>query len=114
MMSNVPILLGPPTKGPLSGADADTPQGPNGPITVYPDERFYDIQYSKNGIPVGGVYKPGTYDAQMTILLHELAHKMEVIKPDNVLAEGPMNQSEINTTIVLDHCQKAFDPSGIH
>jgi RHS repeat-associated protein len=112
IMSNVPILLGNPTPGPLGGPDADTRQGPEGPITVAPDERFYTVQYSKKNIPVGGVYSPGSFGARMILLLHELAHKVNLVPPDGPLAEAPLNQSDINTENVMKHCQKAVDSAS--
>ena len=109
IMSNVPILLGNPSSGSLPGPDASTFAGPAGPITIAPDERFYPIQYSKNGLPIGGAYQPGSYGARMTILLHELAHKVNLIPNDGPLSEGPSNQSDINTQNVMTHCQSAVD-----
>jgi hypothetical protein len=109
VMSDVRILLADPTPGPLSGPDSGTPQGPFGPITVYPDERFYSAQCSKNNLPVGGVYQPGSYGARMIILLHELAHKVYLVRPDGPLSEGPTNQSELNTKIAMGHCRSAVD-----
>ena len=114
-MSNVPILLGQPSAGPLPGADAETPQGPAGPITVFPDGRFYPD--SKNGIPVGAVcnyvtgdctggYQPGSYGARMIILLHELAHKVNLVPSDRLST----SQSDINTQTVMQNCASTVGP----
>ena len=105
IISKVPILLANPAPGPSQGPDAWTSQGdPSDPIYVVPNGRFYSNSISGN--PVGDSFEPGSYGAQMTILLHELAHKVNIIPPDGVLANGaPPNQSELNTTAVLNHCQ---------
>jgi len=115
IMSNVPINLGNPSTGPLGGPVADTPQGPAGPITVYPDGGFYN-----NGGLVGakcnyvtgdctGGYRAGSYGARMIILLHELAHKVYLIPCDNCI-NSATNQSDINTQTVMKHCATTVGP----
>jgi RHS repeat-associated protein len=102
LMSHVPIWVGKPNPGPRAGADADTAPDPNSPITVYPDGRFYPD--SKSGIPIGGVFPPGSHGARMIILLHELAHKVFPDFPDDSLSSA---DSDKNTKTVMDHCGKA-------
>ena len=109
-MSHVPIKLGDPTPGPRAGSDADTPQGPAGPITVFPNGRFYPN--STNANPVGAVcnysfggctggYQPGSHGARMIILLHELAHKVNLIDAEKL---GDTRTSDDNTQKVMQHC----------
>jgi len=118
IMSNVSINLGDPSPGPVPGADADTPEGPAGPITVYSDGRFYPD--SNNGIPVGalcsyrtgsctGGYQPGSYGARMIILLHELAHKLYLIPAEKL---GDTIASGNNTQAVMQHCAKTVGPQS--
>jgi hypothetical protein len=98
IMSHVPILnISPPGDPNIPAPDAQTAPGP-GPIEVYTNGRFWPIQYSANGLPVGGVFPPGSYGAQMIILFHELAHKVGLI-PDDWTAG-----SENNTQTVMKHC----------
>ena len=111
IMSTTEIKLGGESStGPVAGPDADTPQGPNGAITVYSDGRFYPN--STSGIPVGAIcnrvtgnctggYRPGSYGAQMILLLHELAHKVLLVPPENL---GDTKQSDANTQTVMQHC----------
>jgi len=55
--------------------------------------------------PVGGMYAPGSTPAQITILLHELAHKLFAIPHDGF----DSLQSEKNTDTVLSHCAAAIN-----
>jgi len=97
-MSHVPILYGNPAPGPIPGPDAWTSSGPTAPIYVSPNGRFYENSLS--GLSVGGVFSPGSYGAQMIILFHELAHKVDLIPSD---ALSPL-QSDKNTQTVMGHC----------
>jgi len=118
IMSKVRILLGDPTPGPRS-PDADTFPDSTSPITVYSDGRFFPD--SKSGWPVGAIpdadgnpsggYPPGSYGAQMIILLHELAHKVHLIPDDNKY-DSPPGQSDKNTQTVMDYCAAAVTSSA--
>ena len=103
-MSNVPITLGKPPKGPIPGPDAETSESPKSPIEVNPKGRFYSN--SDNQLPVGDKYKPGSNGARTVILLHELAHKTGLIPSDNFSTL----QSERNTKTVIEHCADAIGP----
>jgi RHS repeat-associated protein len=118
IISNVSIENGNASPGPRAYADAGTPEGPLGPITVFPDGRFY--ANSKSAIPVGAVcnyavgasscsggYQPGSYGARMIILLHELAHKVYLIDPDGFL---DTTKSDANTQTVMKHCASTVGP----
>jgi hypothetical protein len=98
IMSHVPILNGNPAPGPIPGPDAWTSQGPTGPIYVSPNGRFWPGSLS--GLPVGGVFAPGSYGAQLIILFHELAHKVDLIPSD---AFSTL-QSDKNTQTVMGFC----------
>jgi hypothetical protein len=54
---------------------------------------------------VGGSYTGGSLPAQVTILLHELAHKVDAIDKD---AKDPTASAE-NTQRVLDNCRTQID-----
>jgi hypothetical protein len=99
VMSKVPILNISPNGNPnIPGPDAQTSPNPTAPIEVFTNGRFWPIQYSANGLPVGGVFQPGSGGAQTIILLHELAHKTGLIPDD--WASG----SDQNTQTVMSHC----------
>jgi RHS repeat-associated protein len=102
-MSNVRITLFDP-KGPIPGPDAVTSEDPHAPIEVNSKGRFY--ANSDNQLPVGDKYKPGSTGAREVILLHELAHKMQLIPHDSL----DVRQSEKNTQTVIDHCAGAIGP----
>ncbi len=98
IMSRVPILFGPPDPGPIPGPDAWTSPSPTSPIYVSPNGRFYPG--GPNGLPVGGVFQPGSSGARSIILFHELAHKVGLIPSD---AFSTL-QSDNNTQTVMGHC----------
>jgi hypothetical protein len=100
IMSWVPILNGKPSAGPIPGPDAWTSTAPADPIYVSSNGRFYSD--SLNGLPVGGVFEPGSQGARMIILLHELAHKVGIIPSDGFSDK----QSMENTETVMQHCGK--------
>ena len=102
-MSNVRITLFDP-KGPIPGPDAVTSEDPHAPIEVNSKGRFY--ANSDNQLPVGDKYKPGSTGAREVILLHELAHKMQLIPHDGL----DVRQSEKNTQTVIEHCADAIGP----
>jgi hypothetical protein len=102
-MSNVRITLFDP-KGPVPGPDAVTSEDPHAPIEVNSKGRFY--ANSDNQLPVGDKYKPGSTGAREVILLHELAHKMQLIPHDGL----NVRQSEKNTQTVIEHCADAIGP----
>ena len=89
----------------LGGAAGAAVQGSGatGPIWINPWGSAYP--------PVGGVsypnlpYAAGSVPWGMTVLLHELAHKLNAIPLDH---NDPV-QSQANTTDVLKHCQSAIN-----
>jgi len=103
IMSNVRITLFDP-KGPIPDADARTSEDPHAPIDVNSKGRFY--ANSDNQLRVGDKYKPGSTGAREVILLHELAHKMQLIPHDGL----DVRQSEKNTRTVIEHCADAIGP----
>ncbi|SRR5258708_32074061 len=83
---------------------ARTKQGSiNYPILVNLNGAFFPGHGS--GTPIGGVYQPGSTPAQITILLHEMAHKLNAIPRDSVSS----SQSIENTKTVLQHCEAAIN-----
>jgi hypothetical protein len=50
----------------------------------------------------------------MTILLHELAHKMQLIPSDGTVLYPNIGQSERNTQQVLDHCGAMIDVRALY
>jgi hypothetical protein len=56
------------------------------------------------------IYDAGTFEAQMVILLHELAHKTNPkgFTRDNRL-DDPLDASEKNTNVLIDHCKNAIN-----
>jgi len=102
IMSQVPILNIAPSGSPdIPGPDAQTSPDPVSPIDVYTNGRFWPN--SANGLPVGGVFPPGSPGAQTIILLHELAHKTGLIPSDGF---SPL-QSDKNTQTVMGQCAAA-------
>lgn len=99
LMSNVPINVVnvPSVTVPF---DAQTSSNPKAPIEVNSQGRFY--AGSQNQDPVGGKYQPGTYGARMTILFHELSHKLNI--PGFLNDAFSPAQSERNTQLLLQHC----------
>jgi hypothetical protein len=75
------------------------------PIYVNNLGRFYTDTY--NTIPLGD-YAAGSLGAQMTILLHELGHK---VQPPGFIPydASKAGDSDKNTQAVLEHCAKAID-----
>ena len=108
IMNNVPILMYASKDGVNTPPDARTDDFPSSPIYVNDKGRFYSD--SDNQLPVGDVYPPGSPGARMTILLHELAHK---VQPPGITHDGavdsPPGESEKNTQKVLKNCEKAID-----
>ncbi|MGB8985449.1 MAG: RHS repeat-associated core domain-containing protein, partial [Candidatus Sulfotelmatobacter sp.] len=86
-------------------------QGPaNEAATTSPGENVIYVNYNGAFFPgsqpsVGDMYPPGTTPAQMTILLHELAHQLYAIPAD---AFSPP-QSMKNTTTVVGNCSAAIN-----
>jgi RHS repeat-associated protein len=106
IMSHVPInLVAPESTRVIPGADAWTGPAPTDPIVVDRHGRFYPD--SNNGNDVGP-FRPGTYGARMTILLHELAHKVLppgfISNDDPILGGAKPGTSEKNTETVIAHC----------
>ena len=101
IMSTVPILLDRDPATVHNHDDASTTPDPKTPIFVNAQGHFY--ANSVNQEPLAGRYLPGTYGARMTILLHEIAHKLNIpgFANDGMLHQG---QSEINTQLLLQHC----------
>ena len=99
LMSNVPITLVNASARDLNPADGQTSTNPRAPIEVVAQGRFY--ANSARGDSLYG-YQPGSWGARMTILLHELAHKLNIPK---ILQDSfSIPQSEKNTQLLLQHC----------
>jgi hypothetical protein len=99
LMSNVPIILVNASARDRNPADGQTSSNPKAPIEVVAQGRFYTN--SVRGDPIFG-YQPGSWGARMTILLHELSHKLNIPK---FLNDGfSIPQSETNTQLLLQHC----------
>jgi hypothetical protein len=86
--------------------------GPSGTIDINPNGAFYKTTAfvrgttQTMGLTIGGTENPhqfagDTLQAQMTILLHEMAHLLNMIPSDG---SNP-NQSLRNTQTILDHCK---------
>jgi hypothetical protein len=60
-----------------------------------------------------GPYDGGTLKAQLTVLLHELAHVIGAIPEDDSSRFGP-NRSQENTALILQHCKREIDSAGKH
>jgi len=104
IMTQVRILnIAPPGNPDIPGPDAQTSPDPISPIDVYTNGRFWPN--SANGLPVGGMFPPGSPGAQTIILLHELAHKTGLIPSDGF---SPA-QSDQNTQTVTGQCAAAIN-----
>jgi hypothetical protein len=57
-----------------------------------------------------GDYQGGSLKAQVTTLLHEYAHVVELIPVDTGRADGAQLSTQ-NTETVLRHCRKQIDAS---
>jgi hypothetical protein len=108
IISNVPILEYTPKNPYFDMPDGNTGQNPETPIYVNSLGRFNTNRYNSN--LVGGLYSAGSPGAQIVILLHELAHK---VNPPGFTADDadtPGNSaSNKNTQMVIDHCAKTID-----
>src|SRR5260370_12673238 len=100
IISRVPIIF---RTGP-DNIGGDTNEEPSAPIEINPKGMFYpsspySVGHNPDGTPI---YAPGTFEAQMVILLHELAHKVmpEGFKSDGRLADPP-DASEKNTRLLI-------------
>jgi len=64
----------------------------------------YSVGHNPDGTPI---YAPGTFEAQMVILLHELAHK---VMPEGFRSDGrlddPPDASEKNTRLLIENCKE--------
>ncbi len=105
IMSNVPIFFFNPKSSIFNEADARTYSDDYSPIWVNTKGRFYED--STNGLPLGGVYPAGSFRARMIIMLHELAHKVNLIPHDGELTSPP-GQSDKNTATVMSHCEASL------
>jgi RHS repeat-associated protein len=106
IVSRVPIFF-------FAGAEdygGDTNEYPASALWINVDGPFYSQSwYGVGHNPDNSVvYEPGTFGAQMTILIHELAHKVmpNGFTPDNW--GTPSNASQENTDQVIKHCAAEF------
>ena len=102
LMSTVEILLYKPTMG-ATNYGGFTSSRPNSPISVSSSGPFY----ARSGQTlVGAPYKAGTYGARITILLHELAHQLNIpgFVDDGSLSDLSGVKSANNTKLLLQHC----------
>jgi len=99
-MSNVPIVLYT-DKNNINPPDAATQEDPKAPIRVNITGRFYAASINQD--LVGGKYRPGTTGARKVIMLHELAHKLNI---PGFVSDGwdAGVQSMKNTQLLMDHC----------
>lgn len=106
IISQVPILL---YSGP-SNDGGNTYGDPKSPININSAGPFYSkspfsVGHTKTGDPI---YDSGSYEAQMVILIHELAHK---VMPPGFTHDGltdPPDASENNTRLVIEKCGSAI------
>lgn len=94
-------------------AGGDTFPDPNSPIRVNPNGPFYSDSPFAIGHTVPGdkpIYQPGTFEARMVILLHELAHKAMPQGFNNLdgALDAKPNASEDNTSLVIEKCRSAI------
>ena len=99
IMSNVPIIKE--TADPSVGASTMAGDAKS-PINVNPNGAFYNGPVA----PTVGPYQPGSFGARMTILIHELAHKVLAPGMDN---RPVIENSNANTQLVLQHCRMVID-----
>lgn len=86
---------------PTVGAQTEQGSGTQGPIFVNPNGPFF---IPMPGTPTYsiGPYQAGTPQAQVTILFHEFAHKIDAVPADS----GNVPLSMANTNTVLGNCQQ--------
>lgn len=109
LMSRVPILSYTP-KDPYPGMPDAGTGSPGSPINVNSLGRFYTSRYNQGSI--GDLYRPGTPGAQLTILLHELAH--QILPPGFVGDDASTaDASDNNTLLLLKHCESAINNKAL-
>jgi RHS repeat-associated protein len=86
----------------------DTAEDPDAALLINAEGPFYPgtpyhVGRNPDRTPI---FAPGTFEAQMVILLHELAHKTnpEGFVNDNILQGAQPDDSEKNTSRVIEHC----------
>lgn len=103
------------------GATTGQSAGYGATIEINPNGAFYNTSAFIQGttpiksmpLTIGGTDNPQQYAgdslaAQMTIIMHELAHNIDLIPPDQ--GKGvKQGQSTANTQTVLDNCKDAID-----
>lgn len=108
IISHVPIVFI--TAHPSIGAV--TTENPVTPIEINTKGSFYATGWYSVGHTADGhpIYDPGTFEAQMVILLHELAHK---VGAPGITSDGkfddPPDASEKNTRLVIEHCKDEIE-----
>jgi len=101
----IPPLVMP--NGQIGVVNAQTLQGnPGAPIELNINGAFFQTGsvYGSSQVP-GGTYPSGSTPAQMAILMHELAHKLNLIPND----ANSIDQSKENTKKVLEKCAGAIN-----